>query len=204
MVRETQCRVDFCTDLTVGQGLCRKHYSRNARTGDPTKTKRELAPKESRKCLIVDCRNEYTVLSTSTRKYCSRKCYYLGSSKITRKYQERLCCHCGAPYFPVGAIQKFCPTCLGKPITRQDGTIKYSGQKRLLTYGVSAPEWALMVEKHDGKCWICKNNPAVALDHCHNSGKPRGALCMPCNSTLHSLEKSGWVTAAQEYLAENG
>jgi hypothetical protein len=74
--------------------------------------------------------------------------------------------------------------------------------RKLYMYGVSWPEWQAMLARHGDKCWICKSAPATDLDHCHDSGKPRGALCSDCNKRLHVLEREGWLAAAQTYLAE--
>lgn len=43
--------------------------------------------------------------------------------------------------------------------------------------------------KNDSRCWICNKNKATGLivDHCHKTGKVRGALCNKCNLTLGGL-----------------
>lgn len=59
-----------------------------------------------------------------------------------------------------------------------------------------------MLARFEGLCWICRAKPAVALDHCHASGRPRGALCDGCNTDLGKAERNGWIDAARAYLDE--
>lgn len=56
------------------------------------------------------------------------------------------------------------------------------------------------------KCWICRRGPvtrALAWDHDHKTGKPRGALCFRCNRLLLGAERLGGLElmkAAVAYL----
>jgi hypothetical protein len=59
----------------------------------------------------------------------------------------------------------------------------------------------------EGKCWICKCVFESAqwyhthADHCHETGKPRGLLCIRCNTALGAMKDSTHILrTAIEYL----
>lgn len=60
-----------------------------------------------------------------------------------------------------------------------------------------------MLEKQNYQCALCFDsiNQSSAADRDHNTGKPRGILCIFCNTTLGKIEKLGfnWVDRAREY-----
>jgi len=55
-------------------------------------------------------------------------------------------------------------------------------------YGISANEWRIMKMRYEGKCWVCQENPATVVDHCHEHGHVRGLLCDPCNKALGQFQ----------------
>ena len=58
----------------------------------------------------------------------------------------------------------------------------------------------------DGKCAICRQVciKALALDHCHKTGRIRGLLCMRCNTALGLLkDDQGLLSKAIEYLQKD-
>lgn len=68
-------------------------------------------------------------------------------------------------------------------------------RRRQLANGFTEELFQRLVNEQEGQCWICRkdlnfdhaprNNSATACaDHCHRTGKPRGILCVPCNSML--------------------
>lgn len=66
-------------------------------------------------------------------------------------------------------------------------------QKDIYEYGVSR-------EDLPSNCEIC-GEPADAIDHCHESGKVRGALCHPCNKGLgHFQDDPERLQEAIRYL----
>ena len=56
------------------------------------------------------------------------------------------------------------------------------------TYGITAEEYAWMLNAQDRKCKICDDdekttrNETLVVDHCHSTGKVRGLLCHKCNA----------------------
>lgn len=54
-------------------------------------------------------------------------------------------------------------------------------------YGLTEEEFLSMLEQQNYLCAICETRPdqrELAIDHCHETGKVRGLLCMNCNTAL--------------------
>lgn len=79
--------------------------------------------------------------------------------------------------------------------------------KRL--YGISLDEYSAMLVKQDYSCAICSSKDSgrrdvlnFAVDHCHDTNKIRGLLCMKCNTAIgkmrHDVE---YLRKAIEYLS---
>lgn len=78
---------------------------------------------------------------------------------------------------------------------------RYAGPKltpkdhRVRKYGMTAADYAFMLEFQQGQCGICKTHQselprALAVDHCHQTGRVRGLLCSKCNTALGLLKDS--------------
>lgn len=53
------------------------------------------------------------------------------------------------------------------------------------------------------ECWICGSNLRLCIDHCHNSGEPRGLLCTKCNTALGMFDDDvNRMTRAIGYLSD--
>lgn len=48
-----------------------------------------------------------------------------------------------------------------------------------------------LIDKRDGLCWICREQPAAHVDHNHETGRVRGMLCFTCNAGLGNF-KDRW------------
>lgn len=66
------------------------------------------------------------------------------------------------------------------------------------TYGITVADYDRMLKGQGGKCGICgaekPGNGAhknFAVDHCHETGRIRGLLCVRCNVGLGFYEKHG-------------
>ena len=85
-----------------------------------------------------------------------------------------------------------CKVCTGKYISNlgktsanaKAGIIKRNRIKNIQgTFGISVDEYEKLMESNT--CGICgANDRRMVLDHCHSSGKIRGALCANCNIGL--------------------
>lgn len=82
-------------------------------------------------------------------------------------------------------------------------------QQYLKRYGVTPEDWDRMYLEQDGCCKICDAHQSVlskrlSVDHCHETGKIRGLLCMRCNAGLGNFrDDPELLVAAINYLKEN-
>jgi len=68
-------------------------------------------------------------------------------------------------------------------------------------YGISYDDFIFIVESQNGRCKICDREVKLHLDHCHSTGKVRGALCFQCNNGLGSFKDDlNRLKKAQLYL----
>lgn len=79
-----------------------------------------------------------------------------------------------------------------------------SSRKRALKkFGLTIDEYERNLERQDGVCAICKRvevDKRLAVDHCHETGKVRGLLCMRCNTAIGNLNTVQLLEAAKEYV----
>ena len=62
-------------------------------------------------------------------------------------------------------------------------------------YGITLEQYDQMLNTQNHACAICKKHKnefakALAVDHCHDTGKVRGLLCTNCNRALGNLKDS--------------
>ena len=117
--------------------------------------------------------------------------------------EKRLCPECGdereIKYFTAGgSTRRVCNRC-NKRLNRQRFPEKaarekqrYVEQCRERSYNLSPGEVSRMLEKQDGKCFVCgrgfsKENP-FHVDHDHQTGSVRHLLCGGCNLRLGRIE----------------
>lgn len=65
---------------------------------------------------------------------------------------------------------------------------KAHGSFVIRRYGLNPTAYADMLASQDGRCAICRgvnvNGKRLSVDHDHLSGRVRGLLCAPCNTSL--------------------
>jgi hypothetical protein len=74
-------------------------------------------------------------------------------------------------------------------------------------YNITKEEFFDLLESQDNKCALCckpfttlKQND-LHIDHCHETGKIRGLLCMQCNVGLGMLgDNEEGLTKAMKYI----
>lgn len=72
---------------------------------------------------------------------------------------------------------------------------------RLARYGVTLAE---MIERQGtALCPLCETRMADSVDHDHETGNPRGALCRKCNLIMHYMDDPAWHARAEVYLARS-
>jgi hypothetical protein len=93
-----------------------------------------------------------------------------------------------------------------------DRRAKYDGRRKQdqhmrNRYGISLEQYEILLEVQDHKCAICKDECLsgrnLAVDHCHESGRVRGLLCVNCNIGLGNFrDSSKLLMQAIDYLGE--
>lgn len=59
------------------------------------------------------------------------------------------------------------------------------------TYGLAPGEYAELLAAQNGRCAICMKVPRrrrLAVDHDHQTGRPRALLCYMCNKAIGQFE----------------
>lgn len=80
-----------------------------------------------------------------------------------------------------------------QPITTPEQSAELRRTKLRLKYGLSEDDFARMLAAQSGGCAICGTDKpsgrygVFCVDHCHETGRIRGLLCLPCNSSLGRL-----------------
>lgn len=73
--------------------------------------------------------------------------------------------------------------------------------RSLIPYDITPQEYRQRMERQGGRCAICKRVEKLVVDHCHDTNKVRGLLCVKCNWGLgHFEDKTERLVAAAEYL----
>jgi hypothetical protein len=73
-------------------------------------------------------------------------------------------------------------------------------------FGISSNDYDLMLASQGEGCAICgatecSSGAALAVDHCHRTGKVRGILCRDCNTSLGKFnDDRNILLKAVEYL----
>ncbi|MCQ9384455.1 endonuclease VII domain-containing protein [Brevibacterium moorei] len=86
----------------------------------------------------------------------------------------------------------------------RDSTERQKINVRRYLYKIEQNQWEFLVESQGGMCAICREAPPVAVDHDHQTGKIRGALCRKCNTGLGMFGDSaeGWERVFSYLRAE--
>lgn len=73
-------------------------------------------------------------------------------------------------------------------------------------YGLVEDEVHQLLEDQNGECALCErplefDGNKLHIDHCHETGRIRGLLCMPCNVALGMLgDNEVGLTRALNYI----
>lgn len=68
-------------------------------------------------------------------------------------------------------------------------------RRRQLLYSMSATEYDQLLNQQNYRCAVCgkpttEQTNRLSIDHCHNTGRVRGLLCIKCNSGIGMLQDS--------------
>lgn len=82
-----------------------------------------------------------------------------------------------------------------------DNKSKYYLRSVKNLYGMSEKEYLELVNQQNGKCKLCQQERKLNVDHCHETGRVRGLLCLGCNAGLGMLgDNEEGLTKALNYL----
>lgn len=95
-----------------------------------------------------------------------------------------------------------------KPSERNKAFLSYYRRRLTINkkFNLTTAELMEMMDNQKGCCLICgksldNKNGRYCIDHCHNSGKVRGLLCVKCNSGLGMFNDNlNIIKNAVEYL----
>ena len=78
--------------------------------------------------------------------------------------------------------------------------------ERVMEHGiplsVAPEERKAIINRQEGQCAICHRPASLAIDHCHQTGRIRGALCCGCNWGLGLFRDDPTrLASAIQYLA---
>src|SRR3954471_1241818 len=80
---------------------------------------------------------------------------------------------------------------------------KHARKNRLKVRSLSEGDLLRKLEEQGGVCAICAKpltQAKVCVDHCHETGKTRGLLCVPCNLSLGHIERPEFLAKALAYI----
>jgi hypothetical protein len=93
---------------------------------------------------------------------------------------------------------------------REANRAEFSHRERLKNFGIDRKQFGDMLLAQNGCCAICKQPEtatrngrikALAVDHCHETGKIRSLLCVQCNTGLGKFKDDrNLMLAAIKYL----
>lgn len=95
-VLSKSCQIGGCQSAHYARALCRKHYARQRRHGDPNKLKQRQRSRAERRCVVVGCEAPHRARGLCQNHYRRRSPIarpilldlYCGAGGATRGYQE--------------------------------------------------------------------------------------------------------------------
>ena len=112
------------------------------------------------------------------------------------------CKHCGSTVNDKRRRKEVCHSCHLKirKNWKNGDTEQQRFNQLFLKYGITKTEYLSLIEVQNNKCAICKKPEEnrgrggkiknLAVDHCHETGKVRGLLCLNCNTALGSIKEN--------------
>jgi hypothetical protein len=100
-------------------------------------------------------------------------------------------------------LTAYCKPChnvaMAENKAKNHGSVRSFMLKR--RYGMTAEQVDEMRQRQGGVCLICLRSSAVHVDHNHETGLVRGALCFSCNGGLGQFDDESWrLRLAADYL----
>lgn len=207
------CLVDDCGRPRRSRGLCVSHYNSGLRRAECPACGGAMQISSG---VCAACHRSAMSAHLPTEKTCPQCEQVLPMSSFgmrksaggSAKWRSR-CRACESANTKLQAKSGHRSRSKGVPSTSYAGLRQYA--KKL---GIP---WAEIVDRYpiDDRCEICGRTPEeaspggrykrLALDHCHETGRLRGFLCLPCNGGLGVLgDRAERVRSALRYLTKQG
>jgi Recombination endonuclease VII len=181
------CSADECLNAHYAKGLCQKHWTRQWRTGTTADGPGRGRPNRPA-TVITECAH------SDRKHYAKGKCR---SCYVTQWMKEHPEADSGNTWLK----------------NHPEAARLHSRRQNLAKRGTTPEEYDRLWAEQDGRC----ANPAcdftapmvmtnyrqgLQADHDHQTGRPRGLLCPPCNRALgHIADDAERLAGLIEYLA---
>lgn len=196
------CKVEGCEDPVRCRELCRKHYARWLRHGDPLGGKNIF--------------RDDPQLLTSGKKTCRSCCKIrdLTDFRDDQRSYDGYAHWCRPCQTSDRRDRRQADPEAARAVEREHyrkTRDRHADLKFRATYGITKAERDEIEERQCGQCASCGKPPSgkghtkkLFVDHCHSSGRVRGLLCHPCNVALGLLRDDPAVIQALLRYAERG
>ena len=219
-----KCRVHNCTEQTIAKGLCRKHYMQVQRHGEVVNTRpKDWGQREKHSAYKAWCglrRNHFKDLCRDWADDFWKFAEDVGDKPINSKaFRSDKSKAWSKDNFYWKEVEKSSEDCKEymkewHRKARAANPEYYLNQDLQRKYGVTLEWYRTTLAKQNDVCAICEQPEttkirgkaiAMAVDHCHTTGKARGLLCTQCNRALGLFRDSPVnLQAAIGYLERCG
>lgn len=156
-------------------------------------------------------RNEQSTKDKEARKIYMRDYYKANPEKFPRRTPEKQAEHNAKRRKKYAENQEYRDALRASVKEWQQANPHKRKSQRLKKYGITRSEFMDLMNAQGGKCAICGHrdtsirNFFPVVDHCHESGKVRGLLCMNCNMGVGKFKDSPQLLIrAAEYISNHG
>lgn len=186
--------------------------TRKCRTCHEVKPVEEFYLRWKKKSRELDCSKCSNKRTAACRRPVSEdlRYVYTGALKTCKKCAEEKEDYKFALRADKGGLRPSCRTCMSRHIAGSQAAEKALLKYTLKTkYSLTVADYEQKLIEQEDVCAICrganKSGRRLHVDHCHETGKFRGLLCINCNAGLGQFGDSlALLEAAAEYMRKNG
>lgn len=89
------------------------------------------------------------------------------------------------------------------PEQREEERRRHRAYKLAQNYGLTPEDFRRMLTECDNKCQVCGEPGRLNVDHCHETHRVRGILCVRCNTGIGSFrDEPELLIKAAAYLSK--
>lgn len=191
-----RCKIIDCGEVVITKGLCHKHEVATRRYGIDHKTLSNMIGESTGICKICNQKPGQKGLHIDHDRKCCDKIGSCGSC-----VRDLICYRCNVALAHINEDYALMKKAL-EYLTRDYSILHIKDERhvdpsttswdhRWRKYQVGLNRYRYLEESHDGKCAICQKEwGEMHIDHDHQTGKIRGALCRECNLYLGDVKDS--------------